>query len=120
MRLLVLALCLVGLAACTSWRVQADADCRAYGYLPQTDAYAACLERAHVAYRERWQALVVKARHGFLYIFAESSRLYLRNCSSTSKYEGERQNTRSARVRRHVHIAGLLPFRHSRLASALV
>jgi DNA invertase Pin-like site-specific DNA recombinase len=25
-----------------------------------------------------------KARHGFLYIFAESSRLYLRNCSSTS------------------------------------
>ena len=29
-----------------------------------------------------------KARHGFLYIFAESSRLYLRNCSSTSKYEG--------------------------------
>jgi hypothetical protein len=26
-----------------------------------------------------------KARHGFLYIFAESSRLYLRNCSSISK-----------------------------------
>ena len=59
MRLLVLPLCLVGLAACTSWRVQADADCRAYGYLPQTDAYTTCLERAHVAYRERWQALVV-------------------------------------------------------------
>src|SRR5215468_3110207 len=35
-----------------------------------------------------------KARHGFLYIFAESSRLCLRNCSSTSKYAGERQNTR--------------------------
>jgi hypothetical protein len=29
-----------------------------------------------------------KARHGFLDIFAESSRLYLRNCSSTSKYAG--------------------------------
>jgi hypothetical protein len=29
-----------------------------------------------------------KARHGFLYIFAESSRLYLRNCSLTSKYAG--------------------------------
>ena len=59
MRLLVLALCLVGLAACTSWRVQADADCRAYGYLPLTDAYAACLERAHVAYRERSLALIL-------------------------------------------------------------
>src|SRR5215510_4507600 len=65
-------------------------------------------------------AAPLKARHGFLYIFAESSRLYLRNCSSTSKYAGERQNTRSARVRRRVNIAGLLPFRHSRLASALV
>jgi len=46
--------------------------------------------------------------HGFLYIFAESSRLYLRNCSSTSKYAGERQNTRCTRARRRVHIAGLL------------
>ena len=26
--------------------------------------------------------------HGFLYICAESSRLYLRNCSLTSKYAG--------------------------------
>ena len=61
-----------------------------------------------------------KARHGFLYIFAESSRLYLRNCRSTSKYVGERQNTRCTRARRRVNIAGLLSFRHSRLASALV
>jgi hypothetical protein len=30
-------------------------------------------------------SLTYKARHGFLYIFAESSRLYLRNCSLTSK-----------------------------------
>ena len=57
---------------------------------------------------------------GRTYIFAESSRLYLRNCSSTSKYAGERQNTRSTRVRRRVNIAGLLSFRHSRLASTLV
>jgi hypothetical protein len=34
------------------------------------------------------ETLPYKARHGFLYIFAESSRLYLRNCSSTSKYAG--------------------------------
>jgi len=61
-----------------------------------------------------------KARHGFLYICAESSRLYLRNCSSTSEYAGWRQKTRCTRAKRRVHIAGLLSFRHSRLASALV
>jgi hypothetical protein len=58
-----------------------------------------------------------KARHGFLYIFAASSRLCLRNCSSTSKYAGERENTRSTRARCRIDIAGLLSFRHSRLST---
>src|SRR5215510_9423214 len=64
--------------------------------------------------------LLYKVRRGFLYVFAESSRLYLRHCSSISKYAGERENTHFTRARCRVDIAGLLSFRHSRLASALV
>lgn len=75
----------------------------------------------HLLHQQASKSIFIhKARHGFLYIFAESSRLYLRNCRSTSKYVGERQNTRCTRARRRVNIAGLLSFRHSRLASALV